>query len=157
MTENHTVTGPVFKTMPSMTIVGYKNIITEETRYLIQECWRLFNENASAFENLENPYPWGVSLMLARNFEYMAGVQVTQTEKRPDGTDCVEVPEAEYAVFTQNGPLDHFPKTMDYIFNTWMPESEYRHTGTPELENYERFNPEKMEGEVDICIPVRPK
>ncbi len=66
-------------------------------------------------------------------FEKWAVVEVADNKNVPDGMESYILSGGLYAVFIHNGPVTAFPKTMRYIFENWLPESEY------ELDNREHF------------------
>jgi AraC family transcriptional regulator len=64
---------------------------------------------------------------------------------------------ATYAVFTHKGKLARLGETMNYIYGSWLPGSEYERANgnIPDLEWYdERFSPESDESELDLYIPL---
>jgi len=68
----------------------------------------------------------------------------------------VTIPAAEYAVFTQEGPLLCVHDTTAYIFGTWLPGSDYELIGIPDFEYYgPHFDPKTMTGELAYWMPVR--
>jgi AraC family transcriptional regulator len=70
----------------------------------------------------------------------------------------MKLPEGLYAVFLHRGPATTGPKTFEYIFQTWLPASEYFLDHRPHFEilgtNYKNDDPDSEE---EIWIPVKPK
>ena len=93
------------------------------------------------------------------NFDYLAGVAVAGTHAVPAGMSRIEVPAQTYAVFThriENPVLSQdLPRTFNYIYGTWLPDSDYQAAQGPEFEYYDsRFDPGANSGEIDIYVPV---
>jgi AraC family transcriptional regulator len=91
-------------------------------------------------------------------FEKWATVEVTDFDKVPDGMECFLLPSGLYAVFKYKGDGSNATKTFQYIFETWLPVSEYSLDNRPHFEKleekYKRGDPESEE---DIWIPIKPK
>jgi AraC family transcriptional regulator len=89
-------------------------------------------------------------------FEKWAAVEVSAKGTVPECMEVYNLRGGKYAVFIHNGPASTFPKTMQYIMNRWLPESEY------ELDNREFFevlpesyDPQDTEAKEEVWIPVR--
>jgi AraC family transcriptional regulator len=87
---------------------------------------------------------------------YMASLPVTAADNIPPGMVAQKLPASKYAVFTHKGPLANLPTTIRYIWGTWVPgNAEIHKKDAPDFELYdERFNPETLDGEFDIYIPI---
>ena len=85
---------------------------------------------------------------------YMAGFEV-QPGRNFENLTQVEIPAQTYACFTHQGPLSRIDETIEAIFRDWLPASDYRHTGGPELELYdERFAFEHPDSILEYWVPV---
>jgi len=89
-------------------------------------------------------------------FKKWAVVEVSTFDELPEGMETYSLPGGMYAVFIHNGPAATFPKTMQYIFGIWFPESEY------ELDNREHFeilpenyNPADPNAREEVWIPIK--
>ncbi len=98
-------------------------------------------------------------------FDYFAAIEVSDYGELPGAVEPVTVPAQHYAVFTHriSNPditRDLLP-TLSFIWESWLPASDYDFTGGPDFELYdERFDPfaqNGLAGEFDIYIPVRAK
>jgi AraC family transcriptional regulator len=93
-----------------------------------------------------------------QSFIYMIASEVTSTDSIPDGMVMRIIPEAEYAVFTVKGEI---PKSIQdafaWIFNEWLPNSEYDHSDSADIELYDDRCCGGDASEMDIYIPVRKK
>ena len=89
-------------------------------------------------------------------FSYLAGLVVEADAPIPEGMMEVHVPEQEYAAFDFH--LKDIQATMQYIYKTWLPASEYRYSGGPEFELYDkRFNPAEGKDEMSMYVPITKK
>ena len=61
-----------------------------------------------------------------------------------------------YAVFVHKGMAKGFPKTSQYIFNQWLPNSEYE---LDQREHFEllgtKYNPTDENSEEEVWIPIK--
>jgi AraC family transcriptional regulator len=83
-------------------------------------------------------------------FDYVAGYEVSATDHIPEGMTSWAIPAQTYAVLPTTLPTLH--ETYGQIYETWLPQSGYKHAGGPEFEYYdEKFN---LSAEMSIYIPV---
>ena len=89
-------------------------------------------------------------------FTYVAAVAVDALDAIPDGMVGVQVPAADYAVFSHDGGIGlELPRTMDYIFGEWLPASAFEADGI-DFEYYDqRFDPQTGTGTFFIHVPIR--
>lgn len=86
-------------------------------------------------------------------FTYTAGLEVSNDATIPEGMVGLQIPEHEYAVFECTLPV--LEKTIDYIYKTWLPKSEYKHSASLEIEYYDKdFDPQKPESIMYLYIPI---
>ena len=86
----------------------------------------------------------------------MAALMVNSTDDIPEGMTYKNIPAHKYAKFTHKGKLDKLGETYNYIYQNWLPKSEYKHDGKAiELEWYDnRFKVDSDESEFDIYISI---
>ncbi len=89
-------------------------------------------------------------------FTRWAGLEVLSFANVPAGLETHVLTGGKYAVFHHKGPVTTFPKTWDYIFNEWLPESGY------ELDKREHFEvlgkdykPLDPDAEEKVWIPIK--
>src|SRR5689334_1706428 len=58
-------------------------------------------------------------------FDKWAAVEVSDIEFIPIQMEMITIPSGLYAVFIHRGPASSGSKTFQYIFQTWLPNSEY--------------------------------
>lgn len=91
-------------------------------------------------------------------FEKWAAVEVTDFNTVPEGMETLTIPGGLYAVFLHQGPASMGPRTFQYIFGTWLPDSDYVLDPRPHFEVLgEKYKHEAPDSEEEIWIPVRPK
>jgi AraC family transcriptional regulator len=92
------------------------------------------------------------------NFEKWAAVEVADFSNVPDGMQTLVLPPGLYAVFLHVGPASEGEKTFRYIFETWIPNSNYQLDNRPHFEilcsKYKHNDPDSEE---EIWIPVKLK
>lgn len=59
-------------------------------------------------------------------FDKWIAVEVQNFQGLPDGMDSLVIKSGTYAVFSFKGAVSEFPKSRAYIFEEWLPNSEYQ-------------------------------
>ncbi len=91
-------------------------------------------------------------------FEKWAAAEVKDFENIPDGMKTFILPPGLYAVFIHKGPAVKGPETFRYIFNEWIPASDYMIDTRPHFEILgEKYKNEDPDSEEEIWIPVKHK
>ncbi|GAB3203281.1 AraC family transcriptional regulator [Pontibacter aydingkolensis] len=92
-------------------------------------------------------------------FEKWAAVEVTEVDTIPESMETLELAGGMYAVFLHKGPASDFYKTAQYIYGTWLPNSEYQLDNRPQFEVMgEKYlghaNPDSEE---EVWVPIKLK
>lgn len=156
---------PVYKEMEEIMAVGMGKSFKLGEFEAIAGLWQRFEKRAGEIENVVPGFSLGVCLEQHPEIEiedgdkfiYIAAYPVNSKKDSPvpGGMKQVRIPKSRYAVFTHRGPIDKITQTVNYIWGTWIPKNSASVKKGPDFEFYdERFNPETLEGEVDIYIPV---
>lgn len=99
------------------------------------------------------------------DFDYIMGVEAGSLDEIPEGMESITLPKSEYAILTivKRGPED-VAKAIKYIYEEWLPESDYVSTGAPGFIYYDDrffsvFNKHGYGGNpvADIYVPIKPK
>lgn len=89
-------------------------------------------------------------------FTKWAAIPVTDLDSVPEGMEPLTIPEGLYAVFIHRGPASDGPRTYQYIYGTWLPQSDYQLDDRPHFalmgEKYRNNDPDSEE---EIWVPVR--
>lgn len=90
-------------------------------------------------------------------FEKWAAMEVSQFEPLSTEMEQLIIPSGKYALFIHKGLTKDFPKTNQYIYTEWLPQSGYTYDDRPYFErmgeNY--FGPNDPNSEEEIYIPIR--
>jgi AraC family transcriptional regulator len=90
--------------------------------------------------------------------QYIAAVQVSSADKRPEGMVVRTIPAATYAVFLHRGPIEGIAATVREIYRVWLPQSPYKHADIADIELYDsRFQCEGPDSEMEYWISIEPK
>jgi len=145
---------PTFETKAAFTVVGMKYRGKNQNNE-IPQMWQTFFPRMKEITHKANPnVNYGVCGALDDDgvFEYLAGFEVANTDDIPEGMISWDVPEQTYAIFPCTLKTIH--QTYEYIFKTWLPQSDYEHGGGPDFEFYgEDFDRE--EEKLYIYMPVK--
>jgi AraC family transcriptional regulator len=91
-------------------------------------------------------------------FEKWAAIEVTDFEVVPEGMETFLLEGGLYAVFIHKGAASTGPKTFQYIFGIWLPQSDYELDDRPHYEILgEKYKNDDPDSEEEILIPIRPK
>jgi AraC family transcriptional regulator len=90
------------------------------------------------------------------NFDYIAGVEVSDFSNLPREFSRVRIPEQKYAVFTHSEHISTIRRTVNTIWNHWLPQSGLCVADAPNFERYdEKFDPATGSGGLEIWVPVK--
>lgn len=90
-------------------------------------------------------------------FQKWACVEVKSIDTIPDGMATISIPEGLYAVFTHLGPTTEFYKTHNFIFQEWLPKSEYELDNRPHFEvmDEQYLGPMHPDSEEKVWVPIK--
>jgi AraC family transcriptional regulator len=90
------------------------------------------------------------------NFDYIAGVEVSDFSNLPREFSRVRIPAQRYAVFRHSEHISTIRRTVNTIWNHWLPESGLCVADAPNFERYdEKFDPATGSGGLEIWVPVK--
>jgi AraC family transcriptional regulator len=131
------------------------------------ELWRSFMPRRKEIKNIAGielysvevyPIEFFNSFNRETEFEKWAAIEVTGVETIPEGMEILTIPTGLYAVFIHKGPASEGPRTYQYVFETWLPTSDYRIDFRPHFAVMaEKYKHEDPGSEEEIWIPVRKK
>ncbi len=98
------------------------------------------------------------SFNMETEFIKWAAVEVSDFDFVPDKMETFILEEGLYAVFDYKGPANNFAETFLYIFETWLPNSDYQADNRPHFEvlgaKYKNNDPLSEE---EVWIPIKKK
>jgi AraC family transcriptional regulator len=157
---------PRIEIFPEKKFVG-KSLQMSFTENRTFELWRSFMPQRRQIQNIlgievysiEN-YPHGFfdSFNPDSVFEKWAAVEVTDFLSTPDEMETLVIPSGTYAVFLHRGPASKGQETYQYIFGTWLPNSEFIIDTRPHFAIMgEKYKQDSPDSEEEIWIPVKAK
>lgn len=91
------------------------------------------------------------------SFVKWAAVEVSNFDSVPEGMETFTLPGGLYAVFFYKG-LNTDTQIFQYIYGTWIPDSEYELDNRPHFEILgEKYKNNDPDSEEEIWIPIKPK
>ena len=120
--------------------------------------WRQFAPYIGNLPYQSEPETYGVCCNAddSGNFEYIAGVKVTEFSDLPEGFATVRISAQRYAIFRHPAHVSMLRRTHYTIWNKWLPASDVKITDGPSFERYGKdFNPVTGVGTIEVWMPVR--
>ena len=123
--------------------------------------WGVFNQRMAELPPYDREACYGLCFAhvpgaAKGEFEYIAAYEVDDDSNIPEGMVYREVPKYKYAVFTHHGMLDTLGQTYEYIYNTWLPQSDLKvHPDKFDMEVYDNdFIPNSDESKFYIYVAI---
>jgi AraC family transcriptional regulator len=92
----------------------------------------------------------------AGNFDYIAGVEVADFSDLPREFARVRIPAQTYLVFSHTDHISTIRRTVNTIWNRWLPQSGLTVADAPNFERYdEKFDATTGNGGLEIWVPVK--
>jgi AraC family transcriptional regulator len=148
---------PRFTTSKPLLIAGLGERYTWESGAAIPGQWQRFHQSVANFPGRIGPVAYGVCCNAddAGNFDYITGVEVPDFSDLPREFSRVRIPEQKYAVFTHRDHVSTIRRTINTVWNQWLPASGLKAVDAPSLERYgENFDPLTGNGGLEIWMPV---
>jgi AraC family transcriptional regulator len=150
---------PRFETSKPLLVAGLGERITHDNQGAgIPNQWQRFHQSVDDIPGRIGKLAYGVCCNGddAGNFDYIAGVEVTDFSDLPREFSRVRIPEQKYAVFTHSDHISTIRRTVNTIWNHWLPMSGMKAADAPNFERYdEKFDPLTGDGGLEIWIPVK--
>jgi AraC family transcriptional regulator len=91
-------------------------------------------------------------------FEKWAAIEVSGFDYIPEGMETLVLKSGLYAVFNYKGSSQDFSDTFQYIFGTWLPNSNFELDTRPHFEILgEKYKNNDPNSEEEIWIPIKLK
>ncbi|SHK06999.1 AraC family transcriptional regulator [Bradyrhizobium lablabi] len=149
---------PRFQTSKPLLIAGLSDRYSHENGAGIPNQWQRFHQSVDRIPGRIGKVAYGVCCNGddAGNFDYIAGVEVLDFSDLPREFASVRIPEQRYAVFTHRDHISTIRRTVNTIWNHWLPASGLKAADAPNFERYdEKFDPLTGHGGFEIWVPVR--
>jgi AraC family transcriptional regulator len=150
---------PRFQASKALLVAGIGERCTHENGGAgIPNQWQRFHQKVGEIPDRVGQVAYGVCCNGddSGNFDYIAGVEVADFSDLPREFSRVRLPEQKYAVFTHSDHISTIRRTVNTIWNQWLPASGMKAADAPFFERYdENFDPLTGNGGLEIWIPVR--
>ncbi|MEO6840897.1 MAG: AraC family transcriptional regulator [Bradyrhizobium sp.] len=149
---------PRFETSKPLLVAGLGERISQENGAGIPSQWHRFHQSLDGIPGRIGKVAYGVCCNGddAGNFDYVAGVEVIDFSDLSREFSRVRIPEQKYAVFTHAEHISTIRRTINTIWNRWLPMSGMKAADAPSFERYgETFDPSTGNGGLEIWVPVR--
>jgi AraC family transcriptional regulator len=157
LTDN--LQAPRFATGKPFLIAGIGERCTHENGGAgIPNQWQRFHQEVADIPDRVGKVAYGVCCNGddSGNFDYIAGVEVADFSELPREFSRARIAEAKYAVFTHADHISTIRRTVNTIWNHWLPASGLKVADAPNFERYdEDFDPLTGNGGLEIWIPVK--
>ena len=149
---------PRFETTKPLLIAGIGERYNHENGAGIPSQWQRFHQKVADIPGQIGNVAYGVCTNGddAGNFDYIAGVEVSDFSDLPREFSSVRISEQRYAVFTHADHVSTIRRTINTIWNKWLPASRFKAADAPSFERYdENFDSITGHGGFEIWVPVK--
>jgi AraC family transcriptional regulator len=157
-TRTDNLPAPRFETGTPLLVAGLGERYNHENGAGIPAQWHRFHQAVADIPGRIGKVAYGVCCNGddAGNFDYIAGVEVSDFSDLPREFAKVRIPEQRYAVFTHGDHISTIRRTVNTIWNHWLPASGLKAADAPSFERYdENFDPRTGDGGLEIWVPVK--
>jgi AraC family transcriptional regulator len=157
---------PRFEILPEKKFAG-KRLMMSFSGNRTRELWQTFMPRRKEITNSVGDELYSIEVYAPQffdkfdpeaEFEKWAAVEVSGFENIPEDMETIVLPQGLYAVFLHKGPASDGAKTYRYIFDEWMPNSEYLIDQRPHSAVMgEKYKHEDPDSEEELWIPVKEK
>jgi len=148
---------------PAFKAIGLPQELDGDTRHQIPALWSAFGQRYQEVRGRIGDHFFGLCTRAEGKgrFTYAPAVETADLDNVPEGMRGYELAAQTYAVFTValtgDEPIgSELGRANRFIWNTWLPGSEYSAAMAPDFEYYdERFDPDSLTGEIDLYLPIR--
>jgi AraC family transcriptional regulator len=149
---------PRFETGKPLLVAGLGERYTWESGAAIPGQWQRFQQSVANCPGRIGPVAYGVCCNGddAGNYDYIAGVEVADFSDLPREFSRVRIPEQRYAVFSHGDHISTIRRTINTIWNHWLPASGLKAADAPNFERYgENFDSLSGNGGFEIWVPIK--
>jgi AraC family transcriptional regulator len=149
---------PRFEKLKPLLVAGLCERYNRESSTAIPAQWQRFQPYIGNIPGQIGSTAYGVCFNTDEdcNFDYIAGVEVTDFSRLSAELARVRVPAQTYAVFSHSDHVSTIRRTIMTIWNKWLPESDLEVADAPDFERYgKEFDPRTGMGGLEIWIPIK--
>jgi len=149
---------PRFETCKPLLIAGLGERYSWESGAAIPGQWQRFHQSVADIPDRLGQVAYGVCCNGddSGNFDYVAGVEVSDFSRLPLEFQRVRIPEQKYAVFTHGEHISTIRRTIGTIWTHWLPASGLKAADAPSFERYDQqFDSVTGNGGLEIWVPVK--
>lgn len=128
------------------------------------ELWQRFGPQIKSISSKKNNLMYSVNIYPKdfhnhdidpdKHFIKWAAIEVNKKEAQ-QGLAFLEIESGKYAVFLHKGSADNFRPLMEFIFNEWIPTSEYELDQRPHFEVLRPgYIPNDPNAEEEVWVPI---
>jgi len=153
-----TLASPRFETGKAFLVAGLSDRFSPGNGAGIPGLWHRLHQSVADIPGRVGQVAYGVCCNGddAGNFDYIAGVEVSDFSDLPREFSRVRIPEQKYVVFTHGEHVASIRRTVNTIWNHWLPASGFKVADAPNFERYdEKFDPATGNGGFEIWVPIR--
>ncbi|MES2461268.1 MAG: GyrI-like domain-containing protein [Armatimonadota bacterium] len=147
-----------FETGNGMTLAGFQQRYSFENASEIPALWARFGPLIDTVPAMVGTIAYGVVHEESEgSIDYLAGVEVSETDALSSEYTTLAIPAQRYAVFAHPGHISTLCQTVDAAFSKWLPSSGFEATANPDFfERYgDGYDPETGTGDIEIWVPIR--
>jgi AraC family transcriptional regulator len=149
---------PRFESAKPLLIAGLGERYSYEGSKAIPALWQRFQAHLGHVPGQVGRVAYGVCCNSddEGNFDYIAGVEVKDFSELPKEFARLRIPAQRYAVFAHRDHIATIRRTVNSIWNKWLPESKHEAADAPSFERYgENFDGRTGNGGLEIWIPIK--
>src|SRR5450755_1374270 len=149
---------PRFETSRPLLVAGISERYKDENGAGIPNQWQRFHQAVENVPGRIGKVAYGVCCNGddAGNFDYIAGVEVSDFSDLPREFGRIRIAAQRYVVFSHGDHVSTIRRTVNTIWNQWLPASGLKVADAPNFERYgEAFDPLTGNGGFEIWVPVR--
>jgi len=157
---------PRIKTLPEKNFIG-KRLTMSFTNNKTYEPWSSFMPKRKEIRNSIGTELYSIEVYAPNyfnpfnpdaEFEKWAAVEVPDFQSIPDGMESITSSQGLYAVSIHKGSAGEGPKTYQYIFAAWLPNSDFTLDNRPHFVIMgKKYKSEDPDSEEELLIPIKQK
>jgi AraC family transcriptional regulator len=154
---------PTFKDGESFIVAGLRHRFDGHTVKDIPALWQRMGPYFDSLPEQVGRSAYGLVIDLSdsRQFDYVAGIEVSSAVNLPNELISISIPAQHYAAFPHREHVTKLKDTMTAVWREWLPSSGYQlrrdSTDSPGMIEYygPKFDPKTGIGDVEVWVPVK--